>query len=76
MVVTMAKRKPLPYAAASLVDAALMENTSAVRALMPIVNGQELSREEFYRLLAKAIHHLHQSTESLREARMTNRNGG
>jgi hypothetical protein len=68
----MARRKPLPYAASQLVDEALMQNSDAVRALMPLINGKELSPEEHMRLLAKAIHHLHESTLALKEARATN----
>jgi len=69
------RRKPLPYAAAQLIDAALMANSDAVRALMPVVRGEGLSREELYRRLAEAIHAIHESTEALREARAANVNG-
>ena len=69
------RRKPLPYAAVQLIDAALMANTDAVRALMPVVRGEGLSREELYRRLAEAIHCIHESTDALREARAANANG-
>lgn len=70
----MAKRRPLPYAAQMLVDQALMENADAMRALLPLVRGEALSPEEKMRLVAEAVHRLHESTAALREARLINGN--
>jgi hypothetical protein len=71
----MVRRRPLPYAASQLVDQALMENSDAIRALLPLVRGENVSPEERMRLLAEAIHRIHESTAALREARQVNGQG-
>lgn len=64
----MAKRKPLPYAAAQLIDDALMANAEAQRALRTVVDKQT-TQPELYRLLAKAVIELNKSSAALKEAR-------
>jgi len=66
----MKRRKPLPYHASQAVDAAIMENACAVKALLPLVNGNVVSAEERYRLIGQAVHHIHMSTAALKEIRM------
>ena len=69
----MKRRKPLPYHASQAVDAAIMENTCAVKALLPLVNGTGITAEERYRLIGQAVHHIHMSTAHLKEIRMEER---
>jgi len=63
------RRKPLPYHASQAVDAAIMENTCAIKSLLPVVNFTGITAEERYRLIGQAIHHIHQSTGHLKEIR-------
>ena len=72
MMTRKARRKPLPYVAGQLVDQAIMENSDAIRALLPLVRGEELSPEEHMRLLAEAVHRIYSSTLALKEARTVN----
>lgn len=46
-----------------------MENSCAVKALLPMVNGNQVSAEERYRLIGQAVHHIHQSTSHLKDIR-------
>jgi hypothetical protein len=61
------RRRRLPYAAGELIDDALGENQLAVKALMLLIDGKPTTAEERYRLIGKAIHHIHESTAALRE---------
>lgn len=66
----MSKRKPLPYSASQAIDQALMANSQAVRALIPLVRGESLSAEERMRRLAEAVHQVHESTLALMSIRV------
>lgn len=66
----MTKRKPLPYHVSYAIDKALCENSQAVQALLTVMNAQTTT-EERYRLIGKAIHHIHESTSALKDARLT-----
>lgn len=61
----MSKRKPLPYHAGHAIDDAIIENGQALKALETIINGAN-SREELYRLIAKAVSHIGRSTDELK----------
>ena len=63
----MSKRRPVGYAAGALIDAALMANSQALRALRPLMDGREKTTEERYRLIGLAIHEIHESSAALRE---------
>ncbi len=63
----MTPRKPLPYHALQAVDAAIMENTMAVKALEPIIlDGKPMNLQELFRLVGKAIIHTQRSSECLK----------
>lgn len=64
----MAKRKPLPYHASQGIDLALMAISTAVRALMPVVE-QPTTAEERSNRIARAIHAMHQAKENLQDIR-------
>jgi len=67
----MTKRRPLPYTAAAEIDAALMENAMAAKALLTVLTCT-VNREELYRLIGQAIHQIHESTSHLKTARAAN----
>ncbi len=65
----MTKPKPLPYKAGQLIDAALMENKSALNSLLPLVDNKPIPAEEKVGRVAQAIHHIHESSSALKEAK-------
>lgn len=64
----MAKRKPLPYAAADCIDRAVMGVTVAKRNLIATID-EPMTNEERYRRLAQAVNHLHEALAALKEAK-------
>jgi len=68
----MTKRKPLPYAAGQSIDDALMAISEALRTLKPIIDGKEMTTTEIYRRVGLAIHHMHETTQSLHEIKGEN----
>lgn len=67
-------RKPLPYAAGQLVDIAMAYNLDAGKVLRQIIDTP-MTSEERYRLLAKAVDKLHQSTAALKEVSQIGKTG-
>lgn len=60
------KTKPLPYRASHLVAGAIALNNEAVTTLRQMID-KPLTSEERFRLLAKVVDKLHQSTGLLKE---------
>ena len=71
----MPKPRRLPYAAMQLVDAAIMANTDALRALRRLIRheGGEIALGA---LFAEAVDCIHQANEHLREIRTLKGSGG
>ncbi len=63
----MTKPKPLPYRANQLKDDALISNSNAAREILSLMKGDRFTPEEAMRRLGMALHHIHESTTSLKD---------